>query len=230
MGSPIAMGEAIATRAVCLDVMGTLFDLGPLRERLERTGAPPLALEAWFARALHTATAMTLVGEFRPFGDIAGSTLRSVLAQLGLDTNRADEILAGLAELDPHPDAGAALQRLSASDLRVVALTNGTAKNTRALLARAGIDGLVDRVISTEEVGAYKPHRAVYEHAAAELALAPAQVSLIAAHAWDVMGARAAGLHAIWVSRLERRWPLPLDEQPGVADLEAAVALILDRE
>ncbi|HWI06956.1 MAG TPA: haloacid dehalogenase type II [Solirubrobacteraceae bacterium] len=224
------MGEAIAARAVCLDVMGTLFDLGPLRERLERIGAPPLALEAWFARTLHTATAMTLAGEFRPFGDIAGSTLRSLLAQLALDPNRADEILAGLAELDPYPDAGSALQRLSASDLHVVALTNGTEKNTRTLLARAGIDRLVDRVMSTEEVGVYKPHRAVYEHAAADLSLAPAQLVLVAAHAWDVMGARAAGLHAIWVSRLERRWPLPLSEQPKVADLDAAAALILDGE
>ncbi len=37
-------------RAVVFDVMGTLFDLALVRERLTRLGAPEGALEAWFGR------------------------------------------------------------------------------------------------------------------------------------------------------------------------------------
>ena len=42
----------MAERAVAFDVMGTLFDLAPLGERLQGLGAPPEALQAWFGRLL----------------------------------------------------------------------------------------------------------------------------------------------------------------------------------
>lgn len=217
-------------RGVCLDVMGTLFDLAALRRRLEASGAPPLALEAWFARLLHSAAAVTLTGEFRPFPQLADSSLRSVLAQLELDLDSADYVLAGLAELDPYPEAGPALERLAANGLALVALTNGTEENTRLLLSRAGFDRHIDAIVATEAVGAYKPHRAVYERAVSELGLSSGEVTLIAAHGWDVLGARAAGLRAIWVTRLERRWPLPVAQPPQADDLHAAVDLILTKD
>jgi hypothetical protein len=53
---------------------------------------------------------------------------------------------------------------------------------------------------------------------------------LIAAHAWDIVGAATAGLDAIWVDRLERRWPLPVGEpQRRAATLLEAVELALTR-
>jgi 2-haloacid dehalogenase len=82
-------------------------------------------------------------------------------------------------------------------------------------------------VIPTDAVRAYKPHASVYRHAVEQLALPAGEVTLLAAHGWDVVGARAAGLGAVWVSRLERRWPLPLPEPPAAADLLQAVDRIL---
>ncbi len=78
------------TEAVVFDVMGTMFDLSPLRTRLTRAGAPEGAMEAWFGRMLHVAAMLTLVGEFRPFREVASSTLDSVLAQLGADVDGRD--------------------------------------------------------------------------------------------------------------------------------------------
>ena len=63
------------TEAVVFDVMGTVFDLSPLRKRLAKAGAPEGALEAWFGRMLHAAATLTLVGDFRPFREVASSTL-----------------------------------------------------------------------------------------------------------------------------------------------------------
>ena len=50
---------------------------------------------------------------------------------------------------------------------------------------------------------------------------------MIAAHAWDIVGARAAGLDVVWVDREEQVWPFPLDQPPRVHDLAEAAELIL---
>jgi FMN phosphatase YigB (HAD superfamily) len=53
------------------------------------------------------------------------------------------------------------------------------------------------------------------------------ELVLIAAHRWDVVGARAAGLQAVWIDRLEKRWPFPLDEPPRAAGSVEAAELAL---
>ena len=46
-----------------------------------------------------------------------------------------------------------------------------------------------------------------YRYAAAELAVQPASLLLVAAHPWDCSGAHAAGLRAAWVNRTGQHWP-----------------------
>jgi 2-haloacid dehalogenase len=213
--------------AVVFDVMGTLFDLSPLRDRLRKAGAPEGSLEAWFGRMLHSAASLTLAGDFRPFRDVAESTLGSVLEQLGADANQTQEVLQGLGQLDPYPDAAGAVERLSAAGVRLVTLTNGGETHTRGLLARAGLEEQFEAVISVDEVRAYKPHPAPYHRAAERLGLPIAAVTLIAAHGWDVLGAESAGMRGIWVDRLERRWPFPTDAPRRVPDLAEAAAMAI---
>lgn len=153
MGGPAA-GQPVRARerGVAFDVIGTLFDLSPLRERLDGLGAPPAALQAWLGRLLHAATALTLAGEFRPFQEPAERTLRSLLAQLELPPDGADEVPPGLAELPPFPEAGTALDTLAAAGVAMIALTNGGELNTRTLLRTAGLDRHIQDVVATEHV------------------------------------------------------------------------------
>ncbi len=115
----------MAIQVVVFDVMGTLFDLSRVRRRLSEIGAPEGALEAWFGRMLHSAAVLTLVGEFRPFREIGGTTLHATLAQLGVDPERAHEVLPALGELDAYPEAGQAFDRLDDAGIPAVTLTNG---------------------------------------------------------------------------------------------------------
>ena len=216
--------------ALVFDVMGTLFELAPLRERLQAIGASGASLEAWFGRLLHTATSLTLAGEFRPFAAIAEASLRTTLAQQDLDENQAGDVLKGLAELPPYDDAEEALSRAHAAGLEVAVLTNGGEANTRKLLESARLDQYVDAFISVDEVRAYKPAPAPYRHAAERLGVDVAEVVLIAAHGWDVVGARNAGLQAIWVDRLERRWPFPLPEPERASGVAEAVGLVVESQ
>jgi 2-haloacid dehalogenase len=209
---------------VCFDVMGTVFDLSPIEDRLREAGAR-FGLDAWFAKTLHAAAALTLTGSFAPFPEVAGATLRSLLARSGSPEELSETVLATLAELDPYPDAADAFAHIAGAGGRIFAVTNGTERNTRALFERSGLARHVEAIAATEHVGAYKPHRAVYDRAV-DLAGAPASaVTMIAAHGWDVAGAGAAGLRGLWVSRTERRWPLPGDPPVEAPDLLTAARL-----
>ena len=209
-------------RAVLFDVVGTLFSLGPVQKRLR---AP--ALEAWFERLLHSATSLTLTGQFEPFADLAGSTLKTTIAKLELKQDAA-QILDLLKQLPADPSAAAAFDRLERANVLIGVLTNSGEKQARNLLESAELEERVAEIVSVEEVELYKPHPAVYRHAAERLGVEPRRVTLIAAHAWDVVGAKAAGLDAIWIDRLERAWPFPKGKPRRVAhDLVEAAELVL---
>jgi len=185
---------------VVFDAMGTLFDLAPLRERL---GAH--ATEAWFERILHSAAALTMLGDFVPFKELARTTLATTAAKLELDVDQ-DDVLAQLQRLPPMPDTRAALERAD----RAFVLTNGGREGGEALLKNAGLDGLVERVFGVDEVQAYKPDPRPYRLVLEELG----EATLVAAHAWDVVGAVRAGMSGVWVNRDERVWPFPDEVAP----------------
>jgi 2-haloacid dehalogenase len=190
-------------RAALFDVLGTLFTFEPLQRKLR-----PAALEAWFERLLHSATSLTLAGQFEPFADLAETTLETTIAKLGLKTDPKN-VLDALKQLPADADAEAAFDRLDKANVLIGVLTNGGEKQTRKLLEAAGLDERVAELISAEEIELYKPHPAVYRHAAERLGVEPKNVTLIAAHAWDVVGAKAAGLDTIWLDRLEHEWAFP---------------------
>jgi 2-haloacid dehalogenase len=101
----------------------------------------------------------------------------------------------------PEDDAAAALERLTRAQARVVTLTNSGPQQTEEILAQTKLRERVERVFSVSKVGAYKPDRRPYEHVVSELGVEPGEGTLIAAHAWDIVGAAMAGLDAIWVDR-----------------------------
>lgn len=228
---PATAGEeedmAAPPRAVVFDAIGTLFDPAPVRARLDALGAPPAALAAWLHRTLHAATALTLAGRFHPLAELAERSAATLLAQLDLDPAGAASVAAALGEMEPHGDAAEAIDLVAAAGATPAVLTNGAARTTAAILARAGLAGRVATVVSVEEVQAYKPDRRTYARVLERLGLPAAEVTLVAAHGWDCAGAQAAGLGAVWVSRMERRWPMPGPPPPSAGDLPGAVRLAL---
>ncbi len=189
--------------------MGTLFDLAPLRERLGEAAA-----EAWFQRILHSAATVTLLGEFVPFSELARTTLGTTCAKLAIDADQ-DDVLAQLRQLPPADGAREALERAD----RAFVLTNGGREVGEAVVRNAGLDDLVERVFGVDEVRAYKPDPRPYRLVLETVG----DATLVAAHAWDVVAAVRAGLHAVWVNRDERVWPFPDELAP-----HATVASLAD--
>jgi len=90
---------------------------------------------------------------------------------------------------------------------RVLVATNADdsgEQDVRAALFRVGLDGLIDGVVSSRDVGARKPDKLFYRaallragHAGVPL---PARDAVMVGDSWsdDVAGAKAAGLRAVW--------------------------------
>src|SRR4051794_15533673 len=193
---------------VAFDVIGTLFPLDPLREPLVGLGLPPQALEIWFARTLRDGFALSASGAYRPFAEVATGTLEELLAEHGRpdDPSGVSDVLSWFSRLPARPDAGAAMTRLRGGGLRILALTNGSEKNTRSLLEGAGLDHFVERIVSIDEPESWKPRADLYLHAARVAGVEPPRLALVASHAWDCHGAARAGLVTGWVSRPEIRF------------------------
>lgn len=182
-------------RVVAFDIVETTFSLDSLRPRLEAQGIPGASLETWFARILRDAFALAATDTYAGFREIAAPNLAEVAREHGRDLGKAglDAVLDGFGQLDPHPDAAEAFGILRSADVRVAALSNGAAETTQALFQRAGLASAVERVISVAEIRQWKPRRGLYLHAAEVLGVAPAELALVATHAWDVHGAKCAG-------------------------------------
>lgn len=191
---------------VAFDVIETLFPLEPIRQRLVDVGQPGHILELWFACLLRDAFALVASGGYRPFSDVAASALRSTVGS-ALDEGDVRTVLAGFAELNPHPDVQPAVRLAREEGVRMVTLTNGSTKNTATLLRRAGVDGHIEQVLSVDDVRRWKPAPEIYQHAAAGTGVPPDRLALVAAHAWDTHGAHQAGLTTGWVARAEHEFP-----------------------
>lgn len=190
--------------ALFFDVNETLLDLTPVRESVGaalrgRTDLVPL----WFRTTLHHSLVATISKVQIDFAQLAADALRAVGEENGveLDERRAREAIAPIRSLPALPDAPPALERLRDSGSRLAALSNSPIDTLTAQLAYAGLDGFFEAAMSVEEVGVFKPHARAYQWAAERLNLAPGACMLVAAHGWDVAGARWAGLRAAFVAR-----------------------------
>jgi 2-haloacid dehalogenase len=220
----------MAKRVECVafDVNETLFSLKRLGSAFAEVGLDPAMVPLWFARLLRDAFALTALGSYAPFADLAADALRGL--EPGRVTDEAVEgVLAAFRELDPHPDVEPALRTLAEAGVPAVTLTNGGLVLVQALVSRAGLSDVVDRCLSVEDVRRFKPAPEPYVYAATVMGVDPARLALVAAHPWDCAGAQAAGLPAGWVNRRNEEWP-GVFTPPAVtgADLPAVVSQLLD--
>jgi 2-haloacid dehalogenase len=168
-------------------------------------GLPDGSLDRWFSRFLRDAFALDAAGIYKPFREVAVATLAVLLAELKQPSRDAvvTDLLGALRDLPAHADVRPAFGALRDAGVRLATLTNGSADVTHRLLQASQLETFVERIISIDEVRHRKPRREVYSHAATVTGVAPERMALIAAHAWDVLGASRAGLQTGWVGRDE---------------------------
>ncbi|WP_036482174.1 HAD hydrolase-like protein [Myxosarcina sp. GI1] len=203
------------TGIVVFDIIGTSFSLEKPRQQLIALGAPPYALELWFAQSLRDAFAFSHAGEYQPLKEILQAELPRTLKLLDIEPNSAqlDRVMKTFSELDLQPGAKEAFAMLSDAGWKIVALTNGSQEATNKLLERAAVKNYFSEIYSCDAIAKTKPHRAVYEMIHTDNL---EKVWLVAAHAWDIAGAKLAGMKTAFVRQLEKDY-LAVYPQPEIA-------------
>lgn len=216
---------------ICVfDVNETLLDLSAMDSGFQEVFGDASVRYTWFQQMLQLAMVTIITDSYRDFGTIGQAALKMVAARRGveLSEDRLRSVLSRIRELPPHREVPGALRRLAGAGVRLAALTNSTQQVAEAQLTNAGLGPLFEQILSADSVRRLKPAREPYLMAAQRLGVEPAQVLLVAAHAWDVAGAMHAGCAAAFVARPGMVLD-PLAPEPDVvaADLEEVANAVL---
>jgi 2-haloacid dehalogenase len=193
------------TIGIGLDVYGTLVDpLGITDYLRPYAGAQAERMaETWRAKQLEYSFRRAAMGRYANFDICTRQALEWVLSafDINLSGDQVGAILEKYKRLPAYPDAESGLSSLKANGYALYAFSNGVGESLKMLLGDAGLLAHLDGVISVDEVRTFKPDPRVYDHLARRLGFALSNSWLVSCNAFDVIGAKAAGLKSAWIKR-----------------------------
>jgi pyrimidine 5'-nucleotidase len=235
----------VTIKAVLFDLDDTLFDhhgcareaLGAVQrsdqwlravsfDRLER-------IHAEFLEELHADVMLgrvpieeARVERFRRLLDAvgapAGESAPAAVAALYRDAYRTVRRAVGGA---------AALLEAIALRARIAVVSNNLLEEQQDKLRTCGLDPFVDALIVSEEAGVSKPDPAIFRIALDRLNASPAEAVMVG-DSWkaDIVGARAAGVRAIWFNPSGAAAPAgeAIEELRSLEPTDRVVRMILD--
>jgi 2-haloacid dehalogenase len=212
----IAAADITALKAdikVCMfDQYGTVVDMQkgltevatPYLKGKGWTGRPDAFVTWWrrthFENSMIDALLHTTHTSYREIGERA---VDYTLERAGIAHTQAEveELVEAIVRLQPFADVPEALARLRGR-YKLVVLSNGDPDMLEA--AKAWHKVPFDEVISVAAAQSFKPHVATYTKAAEMLGVRMDQVLFVANHAFDCIGAKAAGMRTAFIDRRSR--------------------------
>ena len=200
------------------DIVETILDTGSLAPIFDRILQDGQALRPWLDNLFIYSEAMTIIDIYADAGTLGIAVVEMMARSRGIEIHQQDmaALKQGLGSMRAHPDVTAGLRQLNELGYRLVTLSNSPISACETQLRGAGIRGDFERLFSIDEhVKRYKPARETYLGVAAALSVPPSDLWAISCHAFDVMGAKSAGLHAVFVSRSGNA-PIAVGPQPDL--------------
>jgi 2-haloacid dehalogenase len=201
---------------------------------LDLSGMKPQVTEAfdgredlmalWFSTMLYHSLVDTVTSNYHDFGTIGAACMQMVAEGHGikLDKKKAGDAMAAMKTIPAHPDVPPGLKKMKEAGFRMYTLTNSAAPVIESQVKHAGIEQYFDGRLTIEGLNVYKPHPRTYHWAAHEVGVPIGNCMLIAAHGWDVAGARLAGMRAAFLERPGKTlYPLGPDVEFSASDMKA---------
>jgi 2-haloacid dehalogenase len=188
---------------IVFDVNETLLDLQTMEPTFERIFGDKVYMRLWFADLVMYSLALTAARSYLPFTEIGGAVLKMLADTRGikLESSDGEELKEKFSTMPPYPEVPGALHKLRDAGFRLFTLTNNLVEIQTRQLESGGIIDVFERSFSVDSVEVYKPSPQTYLHVEQELGVRPSQLCMIACHAWDTLGAVAAGWQAAFIRR-----------------------------
>ena len=217
-------------KACLFDAYGTLFDFASAAracEDIPRDAVDKLTA-LWRDKQLQYTWLRAAQARHADFWQVTADALDFTLETLGIEkAGLREELMRLYLTLDVFPEVPRVLEELKAAGLRTAILSNGTPKMLEAAVTGAKLGGLIDAILSVEEVGVYKPHPKVYQLAVDRLSVPAAAIAFQSSNAWDAHAAAAFGMQVVWCNRYgQRRERLPGAPDREVTSLAELPALV----
>ncbi|HVZ46158.1 MAG TPA: haloacid dehalogenase type II [Ramlibacter sp.] len=201
--------------AVLFDAYGTLFDVysvGLLAEQLFPGHGAALAV-LWRDKQIEYTRLVTTSNDgahYRPFWELTRAGLRYACKRLALDltAEREERLMNQYRHLSAFPENREVLQALKAKGVVTGILSNGDPEMLGVGVRSAGLEDLLDHVLSVDAVRKFKTHPAAYQLGVDATRLAPGKILFVSCNAWDALAATWFGFRTLWVNRYQ----MPFEE------------------
>ena len=191
--------------AFAFDAYGTLFDVFSVTALCDELfpGNGDALAQRWRAKQLQYSLLRSLMGRHRDFWLVTEDALAYAARSLELDLTaaRRTRLMDAYLTLEAFPDVRPGLEALRARGVRLAILSNGEPRMLEAAARSAGIDTLLDTIISVEEVRIFKVSPRVYNLGPERLGVGRSALGFVSSNAWDIAGAASAGLTTFWIQR-----------------------------
>ena len=205
-----------APAVLVFDVNETLIDIEAMVPLFERIFGDQRVMREWFAQLVTYSMTATLAGHYVDYFTL-GQGLLPMLANIhGVEITDADvqSVRHAMLTMPAHSDVEDGLTTLRDNGFRLVTLTNSPSNpDGPSPLEHAGLAHFFERTFSVEACRMFKPAPAVYRSVCEELAVAPEDCMMVAAHVWDTVGAQSAGFDGALITRPGNA-PLPIPDLP----------------
>lgn len=208
-------------RAVLFDAYGTLFDVysvGLLAEQLFPGQGARLA-QVWRDKQIEYTRLVTTSdhgARYRPFWALTQAALTYAIkliepaarADWPAYEGRAAQLMNQYRHLSAFPENREVLQALKHRGIVTGILSNGEPQMLGIAVRSAGLEGLLDHVISVDGIRKFKTHPDAYAQGEKVTGLSRQQIVFVSSNAWDALGATWFGYRTLWVNRQN----LPFEE------------------
>jgi 2-haloacid dehalogenase len=219
-------------QACVFDAYGTLFDVFSVADGVRQAvgDKADTVTAMWRQKQLEYTWLRSLMGAHVDFWQVTRDGLDFALDAAGHnDPSTADALMPLYLSLATYPEVVPLLTTLKKSGMARAILSNGAPEMLNAAVGSAGLDGLLDAVLSIEDAGIYKPAPVVYQLAVDRLKVPAENICFMSSNAWDVAGAAHFGFNVIWVNRFgqvrERLPGAPLAELSSLEPLPALLGI-----
>ncbi len=216
-----------APRAVLFDAYGTLFDVysvGLVAEQLFPGQGQALSV-LWRDKQIEYTRLVTTSKRgpgresvYQPFWELTRAALVYAIKKIaghahsaGSNTSfdtQIERLMNQYRCLSAFPENRQVLGELKARGIATGILSNGDAAMLQLAVKSAGLDGLLDHVISVDPIRKYKTDPDAYALGEQATGLAARQIAFVSSNSWDALAATWYGYQTLWVNRYQ----LPFEE------------------